>query len=106
VGAHITTQAQDAPATFLAERMWPGVTMEATVAEVERLALACEQMRQAGVPVWHLQSTLIQTDETVFNWFRAASAGDVAHVGRVAGVEFDRIVVAVAVPPAGPSPGG
>jgi len=35
------------------------------------------------------------TDETLFSWFRAGSAAEVAEVGDKAGVRFDRIVFAL-----------
>lgn len=84
--------------TFLAERLWPGVTQEAATAEVERLALATNELRCNGRPVRYIRCSLIPKDETVFNWFRAQSPGDVEAVGGIAGVEFDRIVLVVGLP--------
>lgn len=83
---------------FLAERLWPGVTQEAATAEVERLALATDELRCTGRLVRYIRSSLIPKDETVFNWFRAQSPGDVAAVGGIAGVQFDRIVLVVGLP--------
>jgi len=81
--------------TFLGERLWPGVTLEGAQAEVERVAQAADSLRRAGRPVSHLHSSLMPTDETLFSWFRAGSAAEVAEVGDQAGVRFDRIVFAL-----------
>ena len=91
--------------TFLAEHLWPGVTQEAATARVERLALTTEELRRAGRPIGYLRSSLIPEDETVFNWFRAASRTDVTAVGDRAGIPFDRIVLVTDLPcPVPPAP--
>ncbi len=81
--------------TFIAEHLWPGVTLETATAEVERLVLAANELRRDGRPVHHVGSSLIPKDETIFNWFRAASPDDVAAIGELAGVRFDRIVLVI-----------
>ncbi len=74
------------------------MTLETATAEVERLVLAADELRRSGRLVRYVRSDLIPKDETIFNWFRAPSPGDVAAVGDLAGVHFDRIVLVIELP--------
>ncbi len=87
-------------ATFLGEWLWPGVTVDAAAAAVERLARAADALRLAGQEVKHLRSALIPADETLFSWFTASSEAAVAEAAAVAGVRFDRILRTIDLPAA------
>jgi len=87
--------------TFLGERLWPGLTVALALAETERIAGAVDGLRRVGRSVSYIRASLVPGDETLFVWFSAASAGDVAEIGEQAGVRFDRIslVIDLLTPP-------
>jgi hypothetical protein len=84
--------------TFLAELLWPGVTVALAIAEADRLARAAGDLRRAGRRVVYLRGSLIPADETLFLWFHAPSASCVAEMGRQTGALFDRISLVIDLP--------
>ena len=83
---------------FVVERYLPAVTVEELAAEVERDRRAAEQMRSAGIPVHHLATIHVPSDESCFCLFDAPSAAALEEAQRRAGIGFDRIVEAVELP--------
>jgi hypothetical protein len=49
--------------TYLVERYWPGVTVEAFTAAVERVRDSTERLRQEGTVIRAISSTLVPEDE-------------------------------------------
>jgi hypothetical protein len=82
---------------FVVERYLPGLDRASLIRSLERLDDAAGGMRDKGVPVRYLGSTIILDDEACFCEFDAPSAAAVAEVNDRAGVPFDRVVRAVAV---------
>ena len=83
---------------YLVERYLPGLAHDDLLASLERLRVATEELRQEGASVRYLGSTIVPTDEACFCQFEGPSEEAIADVNRKAGMPFDRIVAAVAVP--------
>ena len=59
---------------------------------------ACERARltaELGVGVGYVHTTFLPGDETVLHLFEAASAEAVGEAGKLAGLQFERIVEAI-----------
>ena len=83
---------------FVVERYLPGLDRDALLRSLGQLEPAVAEMRSEGTAVRYIGSTIVPDDEACFCQFVADSATDVAEANRRAGVPFDRIVDAVAVP--------
>jgi hypothetical protein len=95
--------------TFLVERYWPGVTVEAFADAVLRLEEAVAALRRDGTAIRTVGSTLVSEDEAAYWVVDAPSREAVALAWARAGVPAERIVRAIDVrPPIGattPRPG-
>ncbi len=60
-----------------------------------RARAAARELADEGVPVSHVRSVFLSSDETCFHFFRAPTVSDVREVLQRAGLEFDRIGPAV-----------
>jgi hypothetical protein len=81
---------------FLAEFYLPG---EASLAELaERVTAGAEQAHSDGREVRLIQVIFVPQDESCFAVYGAGSAADVALAGGLAGLDFDRVVPALAAP--------
>lgn len=83
---------------FVVERYLPGTTQSEILLSLERLSEATQELRTEGVLVWYLGSTVVPEDEACFCQFNGPSVEAIAEANRRAGIRFDRIVSAVAVP--------
>lgn len=81
-------------ALFLVERYLPGVSVDELCGALQRLPDAA-----AGTSVRYLGSTILTEDEACLCHFEAPSAAAVAEVNGRAGINIDRIVVAMSVVP-------
>ena len=81
-------------ALFLVERYLPGVSVDELRGALQRLPDAA-----AGTSVRYLGSTILTEDEACLCHFEAPSAAAVAEVNGRAGINIDRIVVAMSVVP-------
>jgi hypothetical protein len=80
---------------FVVERYLPAASPEELAAEVDRDRRAAEGMRAAGIPVRHLATIHVPSDESCFCLFDAPSAAAVREAQERAGIGFERIVEAV-----------
>jgi Protein of unknown function (DUF4242) len=78
---------------YVVERYLPGLNQGALETSLERLREVTQ-----GTPVTYLGSMIVPTDEACFCQFDGPSEEAIAEANRRAGVPFDRIVAAVAVP--------
>jgi hypothetical protein len=78
---------------YVVERYLPGLDQRSLESSLGRLRDATR-----GTPVTYLGSTIVPTDEACFCQFDGPSEEAVADANRRAGVPFDRIVAAVALP--------
>ncbi len=85
---------------YVAERYLPGVSRSELERSLDGLRQVTRELREEGVDVRYLGSTIVLVDEACFCQFEAPSEAAVAEANRRAGVSFDRIVSAVAVLPA------
>ena len=69
----------------------------------ERARLAAAEVNSDGTTVRYLRSILVPEDETCFYLYEAGSAAAVREAARRAGLQFERIIAAVAEPPRGGS---
>jgi Nickel responsive protein SCO4226-like len=83
---------------FVVERYLPGLDQERLVGLLGNLGRATQELRDEGTAVRYLGSTIVPGDEACFCQFDGASEAAVAEANERAGVPFDRIVAAVAVP--------
>lgn len=84
-------------ATFLVERYWPGVTVEAFADAVCRLEASLAGLRRQGMTIRTVGSTLVPDDEAAY-WVVDAPSGDVVALAWArAGVPAERIVGALDV---------
>jgi hypothetical protein len=83
---------------FVVERYLPGLDQERLVGLLGNLGRATQELRAEGTAVRYLGSTIVPGDEACFCQFDGASEAVVAEANERAGVPFDRIVAAVAVP--------
>jgi hypothetical protein len=96
--------------TFLVERYWPDIDLEALPEALRRLDDAAQAMTDEGTPVGHLGTIVMPIDEVVFSLITAADESVVREVNARAQLPFDRISsaitlgpVAVANPAGGPT---
>jgi hypothetical protein len=83
--------------TYLVESYVPGVTLEEVAAACSRAEDAADGMRQAGTPVQHLATTFVPSEGSVLWLFDGASAQVVEEANRRAGIDFARVVEAIAL---------
>lgn len=87
-------QAGSSTRTFLVERYWPGVTVEAFTEAVRRVREAMEGLRGQGELIRPMSSTLVPQDEAAYWVVDAPSMDLVALAYARAGVPYERILVA------------
>lgn len=86
-------------ATFLVERYWPGVTVEAFTAAAGRIDEEGMRLRAEGATFRTVSSTLVLADEAAY-WVIGATSRDTVELAFArAGVPVERIVEAVEVRP-------
>jgi hypothetical protein len=85
---------------YLVERYVPGISRPDLERALARLSATAHELQSEGMEIRYLGSTIVPDDETCFCQFEAASEAVVAEANRRGGVDFDRIVPAVAVSPA------
>jgi hypothetical protein len=83
--------------TFLVERYWPGVDEAIARSVVSSLERAAEAMTAEGIPVEHVGSILMPTDQVVFSLIEAADVQAARQVNVRAHVPLDRIAAAIAL---------
>jgi hypothetical protein len=83
---------------YLVERYVPGFAQDDLLDSLERLRVATDELRKEGASVRYLGSTIVPEDEACFCQFDGPSEEAVAEANRRAGLPFDRIVSAVAIP--------
>ena len=83
---------------FLVERYWPGVRDDDVRQASQRLAAAAVSLTHDGAAVRYLGSSLVAVDEMVVCQFVADCEDTVIQLNALAGVSYDRIVVAVGFP--------
>jgi hypothetical protein len=84
---------------YVVERYLPGVSRSALECSLGGLRRVTRELREEGVDVRYLGSTIVLVDEACFCQFAAPSKAAVAEANQRAGVPFDRIVSAIAVLP-------
>jgi hypothetical protein len=85
-----------AVSTFLVERYWPGVDLDALRAALPRLEAAAAAMNASGTAVGHVGSILMPEDEVVFSLIAADDLQAVSELNERAGLPADRIARAIA----------
>jgi hypothetical protein len=89
-------QPDPAPAArFVAERYWPGLTLERLEGGEVELRRAAAALSREGRAIRYLGTTFIAAEETAFAVFEASDPAWVEEVNRRAGQPFDRIVPVV-----------
>jgi hypothetical protein len=83
---------------YVVERYLPGLVKGELLCSLERLKHITGELRNEGIPVRYLGSTIVLGDEACFCHFEGTEAA-IAEANRRAGMSFDRIVAAVAVRP-------
>lgn len=83
---------------YVVERYLPGLAQSELVQSLKRLSQAIGELRDEGTSVRYLGSTIVPGDEACFCAFQGPSEASVAEVSRRAGLPFDRIVPALALP--------
>ena len=83
---------------YVVERYLPGLDQGRLLDMLGNLGRTTEELRDEGTLVQYLGSTIVPGDEACFCQFEGASEDAVAQANERAGVPFDRIVAAVAVP--------
>jgi hypothetical protein len=91
--------------TYLVEAYRPGSPVEALRQAAERLRVAAERMGREGKPVRYLRSTIVPQDECCLFLFEAASESLVREVHARAGVQLERMSIALPVEEAPPKGG-
>ena len=82
-------------ATFLVERYWPGVTLEAFTAATERLRDSVDRLRREGAAIRTVAATLVPSDEAAY-WIVDATSIDLIETAwQGAGMGVERIVPAI-----------
>jgi hypothetical protein len=82
-------------AHFLAETYVPRSRTDDSSRAARCARAAAEQLSREGTSVWYVRTTLLPEDETCFHVFEALSAVAVGEVGRRAGLNWARVVLAV-----------
>ena len=83
--------------TYLVERYWPGVDVDALLAAIPRLEAAAREMADEGSPVEHVGSILMPVDQVVFSLFTASDPAAVRRLNERADLPVDRIATAIAL---------
>jgi hypothetical protein len=83
---------------YVVERYLPGLDQRQLVRLLGKLGKVTDDLRSEGTRVRYLGSTIVPGDEACFCQFEGPSEAAVAEANTRAGVPFDRIVEAVAVP--------
>lgn len=83
--------------TYLVERYWPGVTVDAFTDAAKRVRASVEQMQNEGERILEVSSTLVPEDEAAYWVLEAPSARLVELAFSRAAVPIERILVAVEV---------
>lgn len=86
-------------ATFLVERYWPGVTVEAFAEATRRVDKSVERLRADGASIRTVASTLVVADEVAYWVIDATSLDLVTLAFEQAGIPVERVVEAVDVRP-------
>jgi hypothetical protein len=82
-------------ATFLVERYWPGVTLEAFTAAAGRLRDSVDRLRREGAAIRTVAATLVPSDEAAY-WIVDATSIDLIETAwERAGMGVERIVPAI-----------
>jgi hypothetical protein len=89
---------------YVVERYLPGLAPSELARSLERLEHETVAIRGEGIFVRYLGSTIIPSDEFCLCQFEGPSEAAVAEVNRRADITFDRVLAAVAVPPAAAPP--
>jgi hypothetical protein len=84
---------------YVVERYLPGLSRADLLPRLSRLEPVTQDMRERGVEVRYLGSTIVLEDEACFCEFASPSETAVAEANRRAGIPFDRIVAALLVQP-------
>jgi hypothetical protein len=84
---------------YVVERYLPGLSRADLLPRLARLEPVIEDLRQSGVEVRYLGSTIVLEDEACFCQFDSPSETAVAEANRRADLPFDRIVPALLVQP-------
>jgi hypothetical protein len=84
---------------FVVERYLPAVSPGELATAVARDRRAAAQMTAAGIPVRHLSTIHIPSDESCLCLFDAPSLDALREAQERAGIDFERIVEAVLAPP-------
>ena len=88
---------------YVVERYLPDLDQRRLVRMLGKLGPATQELRAEGTLVRYLGSTIVPGDEACFCQFEGASEAAVAEANERAGVPFNRIVAAIAVPVASDS---
>jgi hypothetical protein len=91
---------------YLVERYLPGIAAAELERALERLEETTRELQREGAEIRYLGSTIVPEDEACFCQFDAHSEELVAEANRKAGIEFDRIVSALAVASTAAKEGG
>jgi Nickel responsive protein SCO4226-like len=83
---------------FVVERYLPGLDQKRLLGQLVNLGHVTQELRTEGTYVRYLGSTIVPDDEACFCQFEGVSEAAVAEANERAGVPFDRIVEAIAVP--------
>ena len=83
---------------FIVERYLPAARPGELTAAAERDRRTAAGMTAAGVPVRHLCTIYVPSDESCFSLFDAPSPGALREAQERAGIGFERIVEAVELP--------
>jgi hypothetical protein len=84
--------------SYLVEHYWPGVTVEQFQAATGRVHASALEMERGGAAIRLAHSTLVPEDHAAYCVFDAASGTLVEEAYARAGVRFERLVTAFAVP--------
>lgn len=81
--------------TFLLERYWPGVTLEAFTAAAQRLGDSVDRLLHEGADIRTVAATLVLSDEAAY-WIVDATSIDLVEIAcQRAGMGVERIVPAI-----------
>jgi Nickel responsive protein SCO4226-like len=82
---------------YVVERYLPGLDQGELRGSLGRLGPATEELREEGIRVRYLGSTIVPGDEACFCQFEGPSEDAVAEANRRADLPFSRVVEAVVV---------
>jgi hypothetical protein len=84
---------------FVVERYLSAAGAVEVAAAVDRDRRAAEAMRVGGIPVRHVYTIYVPSDESCFCLFEAPSVDALREAQERAGIGFERIVDAIQMPP-------